>query len=342
MILVLNCGSQSIKWKLFSRNLELIFQRKKEYFNFNSAKISIKKEFDYLEKLKSKIEIVGSRVVWGRFYELKEINKEVLKEIEIGCEIAPLHNPFQLLAIKIAKEKFKKAKHFAVFDAQFFKDLPLSSRIYPLPKEIIEKYQIFRLGFHGISHKYLSIKASEILKKPLKKLNLITIHLGGGTSITAIKKGKPIETSMGFSPLEGLVMTTRSGDLDPGILLFLLKRIKLDKIKKILNQESGLKAISDISNFKELEKKKDKNSKLALEIFVKRIKKYLYAYYGILKRVDAIVFGGTVGFKSLKVRNSILENFPFKIPKILKIETNEEYQIAKEILLFLKKTKHHF
>ena len=337
MILVLNCGSQSIKWKLFSENLELIFQRKKEYFNLNSAKISIKKELDYLEKLKSKIEIVGSRVVWGRFYEPKEINKEVLKEIEIGCEMAPLHNPFQLLAIKIAKERFKKARHFAVFDTQFFKDLPLSSRIYPLPKEIIEKYQIFRLGFHGISHKYLSIRASEILKKPLKKLNLITLHLGGGASITAIKKGKPIETSMGFSPLEGLVMTTRSGDLDPGILLFLLKKIKLDKIKKILNQESGLKAISGISNFKELEKRKDQDSKLALEIFIKRIKKYLYGYYGILKKVDAIVFGGTVGFGSLKVRNLVLKDFPFELPKVLKIKTNEEYQIAKEILSFLNK-----
>ena len=339
MILVINCGSQSIKWKIFSEKLEVVFQRKKEYFSLASAKRVIKKELDFLDKLTSKIEIVGHRVVWGRFYQPQEIRKEVLKEIELGGEIAPLHNPFQLLGIKIAKEKFKKAKHFAVFDSSFFKDLPAVSRLYPLPKEIVEKYQIFRLGFHGTSHKYLALKASEILKKPLEKLNLITLHLGGGASLTAIKKGKPIETSMGFSPLEGLTMTTRSGDLDPGILLFLSKRVKLEKLKKILNEESGLKAICGTSNFKEILEKKSEETELALKFFVRGVQKYLYFYFGLLKKVDALVFGGTVGYESLRVRKLILKDFPFKLPKVLKIKTDEEYQIAKEILSCLKKNK---
>lgn len=316
-ILVLNCGSQSVKWKIFNKDLRLISSDKAEYYQKRLAAKVFKKEFEKIKNSGFNIEFVGHRVVHP-----------------LLTELAPLHNPFQLLAMKLAKKEFKKAKHLAVFDTDFFKDLPEVSKIYPLPAFLIKKYSIRRFGFHGISHKYLAQKASEILKKPLNKLNLITLHLGGGASITAIKNGKPIDTSMGFTPLEGLAMMTRAGDLDPGLLIFLTKKLGVRKTEKILNNESGLKAVAGVSDFKTILKRKDKKSKLALEIFVYRIKKYLSAYFGILGgKVDAIVFGGQIGAGLAETRKMVLKSLKFlKKTRILVISTDEEYQIAKDII----------
>lgn len=327
MILVLNCGSQSVKWKIFDENLNLISQGRKGYYKKSLAEKVLRDELKKIKNSHLSIDFIGHRVVHPI------------------SELAPLHNPFELLGIKAAKKEFKKVKHLIVFDTDFFKDLPLVSQIYPLPEFLRKKYSIRRFGFHGISHQYLTQKTSEILKKPLKSLNLITLHLGGGCSIAAIKNGKPIDTSMGFTPLEGLVMMSRAGDLDPGILIFLAKKIGIKNLEKILNKESGLKAIASITNFKKILMKKDKKSKLAVEIFIYRIKKYLSAYFGILNgKVDAIVFSGEIGVGLPKTRNLILKDLRFlKKTKILVIPTDEEYQIAKEIKgkwkKFFKKTQ---
>ncbi len=327
MILVLNCGSQSVKWKIFDENLNLISQDRKEYYKKSLAEKVLRDELKKIKNSDEAIKFIGHRVVHPI------------------CELAPLHNPFELLGIKAAKKEFKKAKHLIVFDTDFFKNLPAVSQIYPLPEFLRKKYSIRRFGFHGISHQYLTQKTSEILKKPLKSLNLITLHLGGGCSIAAIKNGEPIDTSMGFTPLEGLVMMSRAGDLDPGLLIFLTKKIGIKNLEKILNKESGLKAIAGITNFKKILTKKDKKSKLAVEIFVYRIKKYISAYFGVLKsKVDAIVFSGEIGVGLPKTRNLILKDLSFlKKTKILVIPTDEEYQIAKEIKekwkKFFKKTQ---
>ena len=340
MLLVLNCGSQSVKWKIFGKGLEILYEGQKEYFNYSSAEKVLKKELKEIKKISSQIEIVGHRIVHGgRFFEPVLINKKILKEIERVSLLAPLHNPFQLLGIRVSQKIFRKAKQIAVFDTQFFKDLPEISQIYPLPEKIRKKFFIRKFGFHGISHKYLAEKASEILKRPLKKINLITLHLGGGASITAIEKGKPIETSMGFTPLEGLLMASRSGDIDPGLVLFLGKNLGLKKTEEILIKESGIKSLAKTSNFKELLKRKDKFSKLAFDLFVYRIRKYLaFYYFSLLKaKVEAIVFSGSVGARSLKTREAILKDFPLKKEtKILALETNEALQMAKEIFSFLK------
>lgn len=323
MILVLNCGSQSVKWKVFDGNLNLLSGGKKEYFSRKSAGEVLKKELKKIKNGNWKIDFVGHRVVHPI------------------AELAPLHNPFEYLGIKIAKKEFSKAKHLVVFDTDFFNDLPEVAKIYALPESLTKKYKIRRYGFHGISHKYLGEKAAGILKKPLQKLNLITLHLGGGASITAIKNGKPIDTSMGFTPLEGLAMMTRAGDIDPGILIFLAKRMKIGKLDKILNRESGLKAICGESDFRKIIKRKDNKAKLAREIFVYKIKKYLSAYFGILNgKVDAIVFSGQIGSGYPETRKMILKDLKFlKNAKILAIPTDEEYQIAKEVKI---KWQKHF
>jgi len=316
MILVLNCGSQSIKWKVFDKNLNLISEGKKDCFKKSYYEQNLKKELKKIKTLYPEIKWIGHRVV---------------HPID---ELAPLHNPFERLGVKIAEKEFPQAKQKIIYDTDFFKNLPDVSQIYPLPKNLVKKYSIRRYGFHGISHQYLVEKAAEILKKPLKKLNLITLHLGGGCSMTAIKNGQPIDTSMGFTPLEGLAMMTRSGDLDPGILIFLTKKIGVDKLEEILNHQSGLKAICGESDFRKILKRKDKKAELAKRIFIYRIKKYLSAYFGILKgKVDAVVFSGQIGAGYQQTRKMILKDLPFlQKTKILVIKTDEEYQIAKTLL----------
>ena len=334
MILVINCGSQSIKWEAFDNGLNLISAGKGEYFDLKKAGPVIRAEFDRIRKKFSKIDFVGHRVVWGgEFFEPLLVKKPVLGKLEKFSGHAPLHNPFEILAIKIAQKSFKEAKQVAVFDSGFFKDLPEVARRYPLLESLNKKYSIRRYGFHGISHKYLTFEAAKILKKPVSQTNLITLHLGGGASITAIKAGKPIDTSMGFTPLEGLLMTTRSGDIDAGLVLFLVKKLGLKRTERILSVEGGLRAISGYSDFRNVLKSKKKSSKLAFDMFVYRIRKYLMAYYGVLEgEVDAIVFSGSIGAGNAKTKNAVLKNLPIsKKIKILTIKTNESYQIAKEI-----------
>ena len=339
MILVLNCGSQSIKYKLFRL-------REKQLQEIASEKIEIKKSDQYKKILHRKLKEInqkysniigmGHRVVHGG-NELREpvkITDNVLKQIKKFSDIAPLHNPYNVLGIETARKFFKKIPQVAVFDTGFYKTLPLVSYLYALPKNLADEFR--KYGFHGISHQYLAEQAAKNLHKPSSKINLITCHLGGGSSITAVKKGKAIETSMGFTPMDGLAMMNRCGDIDPGIIIELSRKYSSDNLNYILNYQSGLKGIcgydSMLKILKEAEKG-DKRAELALSIFCYRIKKYIGAYYAILQKVDAVVFSGAIGFNSKKIRNMVVKNLTIlKGVKVLTIKTNEELAIARQII----------
>lgn len=342
MILVLNCGSQSIKWKLFQDNLKLKEEGKKEVFDFKNYQKILIKEFKKITDYRRDLKIIGHRVVHGgnKFREPVLINKKVLKEIEKFNKFAPLHNPFNILGIKISQKIFPNLKQIAVFDTGFYLNLPERAYNYTLPKYIIKKFGFQKLGFHGISHEFVAREAAEKIKKPFKKLKIITCHLGGGSSITAIKNGRAIDTSMGFTPMEGVAMMTRSGDLDPGIVLELAKNFSPERVDEILNFESGLKSISGTKEMLEIlikAKKGNKRAKFALEIFVYKIKKYIGAYFVILGGCDLLVFTGAIGWGSSKIRNMICKDLTIlKGTKILVIDTDEELAIAKKIIKAVK------
>ncbi len=341
MILVLNCGSQSIKYKIFQYS-------KSKLSVLDSFSISIKnpkkyKEtlFKVLEKIpqKSQIEIISHRVVHGGnyFFEPTQITDNVLQKLDEISPFAPLHNPFNIAAIKICQKIFPMVKNFAFFDTGFFKDLPEVAKTYPLPKNIIKEFNFQRFGFHGLSHEYVAFEASKKLKKSLFKLNLITCHLGGGGSICAIKNGKPIDISMGFTPLEGIMMMTRSGDIDPGIVIALSKKYGANKTEEILNKKSGIVALCGSNSMLDVLKKienGDETAKLAFDIYVYRIKKYIGAYFAILgSRVDALVFTGQIGAGKSQTRKAICRNLNFlKGVKIFTIPTDEERMIVMKLL----------
>ncbi|MBU3941841.1 MAG: acetate kinase, partial [Nanoarchaeota archaeon] len=291
------------------------------------------------------------------------INNEVMKKIDELSNLAPLHNPANLAGMKVCKELLPKIKQVAVFDTGFHSNMPEKAFIYGIPYAYYKKYGIRRYGFHGTSHKYISRKAAEILNNDYKKLKIISCHLGNGSSIAAIKNGKSIDTSMGFTPLEGVVMGTRSGDIDPAVILFLMKKEKLSvkEIDDILNKKSGLLGISGISPDVRVlwasEKKGNKRAGLTLDILGYRVAKYIGAYAAAMNGVDAIVFTAGIGENAYYLRERILKNFEYlglridktrnknnetiisadnsKI-KVLVIPTNEELQIARETFELVK------
>lgn len=380
-ILVINCGSSSVKFKLFDMNNEkIIIQgicdaislknsslnyefKGKEYEN----KIYLKdhnhalKVIVYLLKkydLLNCIDAIGHRVVHGGEYFIKPtiINEEVLKKLKEISYLAPLHNPVNILGIEVIMKLINKP-NVAVFDTSFHSTLPKEAFLYAIPYKFYKRYKIRRYGFHGMSHKYVSIECAKILNKDIKKLRIITCHLGNGASITAIKHGRSIETSMGFTPLEGLVMGTRSGDIDPYIPIFLQeKESKTSKeIYDLLNKESGLKGLSELSSdMRILLSNMDKEKvKLAIDVFIHRIVKYIGAYISFLNGLDALVFTAGIGENNPYIRKKIIEHFSFlniKIDeeknknneviissqdsnvKVLVIKTNEELQIAREVM----------
>ncbi|MFH1656765.1 MAG: acetate/propionate family kinase [Candidatus Nealsonbacteria bacterium] len=336
MILILNCGSQSIKWKLFDKNLNIKEKGKEQVFLSMRYKGLL---FKILKELKDKeIDVIGHRVVHGgdEYRKPVRINNNVLREIKRFSQFAPLHNPYNLLGIKVAKKIFPKIRQIAVFDTEFFIDLPEKASIYPLPRKITKKYNFKKFGFHGISHQYASIEASKKIKKPFNKLNIISCHLGGGASISAIKNGKAIDTSMGFTPMEGLMMMTRAGDIDPGIVVKLNQNIYFKKVNKILNSRSGFKGMLGLSNMKEIVKSstKSKKTKLALDMYIYRIQKYIGSYFAILGGCDLLVFTGAIGWEDGKkrIKNMILKDLHFlNKSKVVAIEPNEELAIAQKI-----------
>ncbi len=349
MILVLNCGSQSIKWKLFEckRNsgsgLKLKKQGEANVFDVKNYEKTLIKELKKVINYKKDVKVIGHRIVHGgkKFREPTLITEENLKELKRFNKLAPLHNPFNVLGVGIAKKIFPNVKQIAVFDTSFYKDLPEKASVYALPGYIKKEFGFQRFGFHGISHKFAAKEASKKVKKPFKKLKIITCHLGGGSSITAVKNGKAIDTSMGFTPMAGLLMMTRAGDIDAGIVLQLVERFSVEKTDEILNFESGIKAIcGEKEMLKVLEKARrgDKKAKLALNIFVYKIRKYIGSYYAVLNGCDLLVFTGTIGYGSLKIRNMVCKNLNIlKNTKVLSIKTNEELAIAEEALKCINK-----
>ena len=342
MILVLNCGSQSIKWKIFEYNLSAVGAGKIDIKNAKKYRHFLIKELESIKKEYKEIKNIGHRVVHGgqKLKKPTKIIPGVLKEIEKYNVLAPLHNPYNVLGIKIAQEIFPKIPQFAVFDTGFFKDLPRKSKIYPLPENLRKKYFIQKYGFHGISHEYVAKQAAKKLKKPLNKLKIITCHLGGGASITAIKNGKAIDTSMGFTPLGGLIMMTRAGNIDLGIILYLNQKMGVEKLDDILNKKSGINGICGLSDMKDVLgaiQKGNKKAKLALDIYVYSIQKYIGAYFAILGGCDLLVFTGSIGSGSSKIRDMICRPLSIiKNTKILAIKTNEELAIAQKIKSLIK------
>jgi len=343
MILVLNCGSQSIKWKVFDKKLKVAKEGKCPVLNQETFQDSLEKE---LEKVKGlQIEAVGHRVVHGKdiFREPTIITQENIGKLEALNHLAPLHNPYNVLGIKTCQKIFNHIPQVAVFDTEFFKNLPEKAYTYALPEEIIKEFGFRRYGFHGISHEYVAKLAAKKIKKPFEKIKIITVHLGGGASVAAIKNGQVIDTSMGFTPMQGLVMMTRSGDLDLGVVLELVREFTLDKTNEILNKQSGIKGIcgeGDMLKVLSVAKSGDKKAKLALDVFTYSIQKYIGAYFSILGGCDALVFTGTIGAgtpddrKSSKIiRDMVCKNLKIlNKTKVLAIDTDEELAIAQKVL----------
>lgn len=339
LILVLNSGSSSIKYKLFdiADNLEKTLS--KGLVERIGVKIPSHKEAleAILNKVGSKIGAVGHRVVHGgdRFSKSVLIDDNVIKAIEDFTELAPLHNPPSLLTINESRKILSGVPHVAVFDTAFYYDMPEYVYFYAIPYKFYEKYKIRKYGFHGTSHRYVSEQASRLLKRPLKELRLITCHLGNGCSITAVQNGRAIDTSMGFTPLEGLVMGTRSGDLDPAIIPYIMEKENIDAaaVVEMLNKKSGLLGVSGLTNdMRELMQKRDKNKKvkLALDIFTYRIKKYIGAYTGVMSGCDAMIFTGGIGENNPGLIDEICEGVVLKGTKRMMIPTDEELMIARD------------
>ena len=342
-IAVINAGSSSLKFKLFdmqtqrvlkSINIEHIGEEGAAFSNHHQALESIDVDF-------SSLDAIGHRVVHGgeEFRESVLIDDKVITTIDKLSSLAPLHNPANLEGILVAKQKAPNTPQIAAFDTAFHSTMPKAAFMYALDYEMYKKYKIRRYGFHGTSHAFISKEAAKILDKDIKELNLITLHLGNGASACAIEGGKSIDTSMGFTPLEGLVMGSRSGDIDPAIVLYMQRELGLsiDEVDKALNKESGLLGICGENDVRDILNSKDEKAKLALDMMIRRIQKYIGAYMALLGRVDAIVFSGGIGENSSYVREKVLESQMFSGIESLVIKTNEELEIANECLRVLEK-----
>ncbi len=370
-ILVINVGSSSLKFKLFTEKQKEVaaglvekIGQKGSFVSYNFGKTSEKRAqniadhdqafsavIDVLRRNQvelHKIYKVGHRVVHGgeKFIKPILITAQTLKQLEKYNKLAPLHNPHNIAGIKACLKLLPTVKNYAVFDTAFHASMPDYAFLYPLPYKIYKKYQLRRYGFHGISHQYVSLQAAKQLRK--EKPNLITCHLGSGCSVTAIKQGKSIDTSMGFTPLEGVMMSTRSGDIDPAIIFYLKREGMSDsQIEKLLNFESGLKGVSGLKDMRDIMiasgykipgyttplKFTDQQkylSRLALQMFVYRIQKYIGAYTVVLDNVDAVVFTAGIGERNKDVRDLIVRGLPNR-PRVLVIPTNEELMIARLI-----------
>ncbi len=336
MILALNCGSQSIKYKLFENNFQLVKEKGKIIKKNKEYDKTLREELTKLKNFEGKIEKICHRVVHGadRFRDPVKITKAVLSDLKKCSRFAPLHNPYNILGIEISSKIFPQAKEIAVFDTGFYKNLPEKAFLYPLPESLRKKYGFRRFGFHGLSHEYVAREGAKKIKRSFNRLNIITCHLGGGSSVTAIKSGRVIDTSMGFTPLEGLVMMTRTGDIDPGILLQIGKEMSFKKTDEILNNSSGIKGICGLSEMTEVlkaAKKGNKKAKTALDVFVYRLQKYIGSYFALLGKCDLLIFTGAIGAGSSIIREMVVKNLNIlRKTKILAIKTDEELQIAKK------------
>ncbi len=345
IILVLNCGSSSIKFKLYEMDHEMeLASGAVEKIGFDDAIFKYKnyKLPDYKEILpisshgmglqyivdrlvhpefgvirnENEIFAVGHRIVHGgeKFNASMIINDEVINEIEKCIPLAPLHNPPNLTGIKECMKLMKNAQQVAVFDTSFHQTLPNYAYVYPLPYHLYREDKVRRYGFHGTSHRFISQECAKLLQKPLDECKLITCHLGNGSSIAAIKNGKSIDTTMGYTPLEGIMMGTRSGSIDPAIMMFLQreKGMSVDDVDNLLNKQSGFLGVSELSNDLRdvtIAAKEDHVlSKLSLEICSYQLKKYVGSYIAAMNGVDAVVFSGGVGENTEEIRELSMTN----------------------------------
>ena len=310
---------------------------------------------------------VGHRVVHGgsRFAESALITPEVETAINQCVPLAPLHNPYNLGGIRACHQALPNAAHVAVFDTAFHQTMPDYAYMYALPYSFYEQYNIRRYGFHGTSHRYVSTQAAEIIGRPVISLKLITCHLGNGCSITAVDQGKSVDTSMGLTPLEGLMMGTRCGDIDPAIIFHLMEagQMPADRINQTLNRESGLLGISgvasDVRDLFRAVSEGNSQATLALQMFSYRVKQYIGKYAAVLGGLDALIFTGGIGENAASIRTAICENLGFlglhldeeknqsgdstkaihqeNAPvKLLVIPTNEELMIARDTLRLIE------
>ena len=315
----------------------------------------------------SEISAVGHRVVHGgeKFSASVLIDEEVMVALRECIDLAPLHNPPNIIGIEACKEIMPNIPMVAVFDTAFHQTMPKKSYIYALPYEVYKKYAVRRYGFHGTSHKYVTERAAVMLNKPADKLKIITCHLGNGASVAAVKNGKSFDTSMGFTPLEGLVMGTRSGDLDPAIVTYLMEKLNMStkEFSDYLNKKSGVAGISGVSSdFRDLHAAADQGNEraiLAIDVFCYRVKKYIGSYAAAMGGLDAVVFTAGVGENNIIARKMIMSEMEFfgigidleknntrgqeidisaegsKV-RTLVIPTNEELAIARETKELLK------
>ncbi|MEG1555107.1 MAG: acetate kinase [Bacteroidales bacterium] len=360
-ILVLNCGSSSIKYQLIdmSNNAELKAKGLVERIGLEMGEFTHKpvgKDKYYVQTpiqdhevgvnlvLKAltdpvhgvisnleEISAVGHRVAHGGEYFKTSmiINEKEREEIKKLCELAPLHNPASLLGIDVMKKLLPNVKHVGVFDTSFHQTMPAEAYLYAIPYEYYENNKIRRYGFHGTSHKYVGPKAAEMAGMKYEEAKIISCHLGNGASICAIKNGKSIDTSMGFTPVEGLVMGTRCGDLDSGALIYIAEKEKLDYkgMNNLINKRSGLLGISgksvDMRDIRAGKDSGDERSKYAFDLFAYRVKKYIGAYAAAMGGVDIILFTGGIGENAWFQREAICEGLEFLGAKLDKVENEK-------------------
>jgi acetate kinase len=366
-ILVLNCGSSSIKFALFQEEQKVvkgIIERiggEDAIINYEIPSKDIKHKtvaavLTHQEGIKilveeilpqsgiEKIDAVGHRVVHGgeKYSSPVIIDADVKKDIEECIPMAPLHNPHHLAGIVAIENFLPKVPNVAVFDTAFFQTIPQEAAIYGLPYKYYEKYKIKKYGFHGTSHYYLMLRTAEILKTKIEKLKIITCHLGNGSSITAIKYGKSIDTSMGFTPAAGVLMGTRTGDIDPEIVSYIqtLEGLTPKDVSVIINKQSGLLGVSGISN--DMRKiidamKENHRAQLAFKMFCYTVKKYISMYIGILNGVDAIVFSAGIGENSYLTRQEILKDMD-NLGIVLDQKLNEK-SVGIDAVISSKKSK---
>ena len=337
-IAVINSGSSSLKCKVYDMDAKILISSKLIQ-KIGEKDSEIKNHHDALLRLNldfSGLDAVGHRVVHGGedFKNPVVINAEVISKITELIPLAPLHNPANLEGIKVVSDFAPNIPQIAVFDTSFHANMPPEAFIYALPFEMYEKHKIRRYGFHGTSHAYVCKEAAKILQKGLGKLNLISLHLGNGASACAIERGISIDTSMGFTPLEGLVMGTRSGDIDPAIILYLQRELgmSVNEVDILLNKESGLVGLCKENDVRKIIASDESKAKLSIDIMVRRIQKYIGSYMALLGEVDALVFTGGIGENSSYIRERVLESKLFKDLEVLVIKTDEELEIANECM----------
>lgn len=385
--IAINAGSSSLKWQLYGMPEETVIakgiveriglndsiftikygegQKFEQIIDIPDHDVAVKMLLDQLIDLGilatyDEITGVGHRVVHGgEFYDRSVvIDDEVLKNIEALADFAPLHNPANAMGIRAFKHLLPNIISVAVFDTAFHATMPEVNYLYSLPREYYETLRVRKYGAHGTSHRYVSERAAEMLGKPLAETKIITCHLGNGASITAVEGGKSIDTSMGFTPLAGVTMGTRSGDIDPSVLPYLMEKLDIDinEMINILNKKSGLLGLSGISSdMRDLENNMDKEEvRVALDIFADRIRKYIGSYVTVMNGVDAIVFTAGIGENDSATRANIMSKLtwlgceldseknkargeeleistPESTVKVFLIPTDEELMIARDV-----------